>query len=50
MKRLRICREDYSYTMKEKCPKCGRETFSAHPPKYSPEDRYAYYRRREKYG
>ncbi len=38
--------------MKEKCPKtkCDSEALAAHPPKYSPEDKYARYRRKEKYG
>lgn len=50
MKKLRVCKYDDTYTMKEKCPKCGRETNTAHPPRYSQEDKYAEYRRREKYG
>ncbi len=39
-----------AYTLGEKCPRCGAKTFSAHPPKYSPEDRLAEYRRKAKYG
>ena len=37
---------------KAKCvdAKCGGETRAAHPPKYSPVDKYASYRRKEKYG
>ncbi len=33
--------------MKEKCA-CGGEAFPAKPPKYSPEDKYAKYRRQVK--
>ena len=33
-----------SYTMKGACPKCGAATVSAHPAKYSPDDKYARYR------
>jgi rRNA maturation protein Nop10 len=29
---------------------CGKATETAHPPKYSPEDKYAKYRRMEKFG
>jgi len=36
--------------MKEECPKCGEKTRIAHPPKFSPEDKYAKYRRRAKFG
>jgi H/ACA ribonucleoprotein complex subunit 3 len=31
--------------MKDKCPKCNLKTISPKPPKYSPEDKYAKYRR-----
>ena len=31
--------------MKELCPECGQKTISPKPPKYSPEDKYAKYRR-----
>jgi len=36
-----------SYTMNGIC-KCGEKTISHKPPKYSPEDKYAYYRRKAK--
>lgn len=38
------------YTLKTTCPKCGNDTKTAHPPKYSFHDKYAKYRRMEKYG
>jgi len=34
--------------MKEACPKCGAKTVPPKPAKYSPEDKYADYRRRAK--
>ena len=55
MKSLRKCVKCGLYTMNDanvKCTnaKCGGETRAAHPPKYSPVDKYASYRRKEKYG
>jgi H/ACA ribonucleoprotein complex subunit 3 len=32
------------YTLSEKCPACGDIAVTAHPAKYSPDDRYARYR------
>ncbi len=34
-----------SYTLKEKCPQCGKDTFIPRPARFSPEDRYGRYRR-----
>jgi len=39
-----VCRSCHKYTMSEKCPVCGKETFTVHPARYSPDDRYARYR------
>jgi len=50
MEKLKKCINCGTYTMKEQCPKCGEKTCTAHPPKFSPEDRYARYRRRAKFG
>ncbi|MEM0475331.1 MAG: RNA-protein complex protein Nop10 [Candidatus Norongarragalinales archaeon] len=52
MKDLRKCIKCGRYTLRERCAnaKCGGETVAAHPPKYSPVDKYACYRRKEKYG
>ncbi len=33
------------YTLKDVCPKCGAKAKSAHPMKFSPEDKYGKYRR-----
>lgn len=42
------CSSCGQYTMKEKCPKCQKDTFSPKPPKYSPDDQYGGYRRKAK--
>ncbi len=34
--------------MKAKCPKCGVKTENPKPPKFSPKDKYAEYRRKAK--
>jgi len=43
--RMRRCGRDGTYTLAERCPVCGNLTASAHPPRFSPEDRYGRYRR-----
>ncbi|NLX50283.1 MAG: RNA-protein complex protein Nop10 [Methanospirillum sp.] len=43
--RLRRCTLDGTYTLEERCPACGGSTGSAHPPRFSPQDRYGRYRR-----
>ena len=48
MKRMKKCRSCGKYTLKAEC--CCMPATTAHPPKYSPQDKYADYRRREKYG
>ncbi len=49
MKTLKTCPACKKYTMNEKCA-CGSDTRTAHPPKYSPQDKYAKYRREAEYG
>ncbi|MFH1750627.1 MAG: nucleolar RNA-binding Nop10p family protein [Candidatus Micrarchaeota archaeon] len=44
---LKTCNNCSTYTLRESCPKCGAGAHAAHPPKYSKEDRYAIYRRKE---
>ena len=46
---LRKCVICYQYTLKEKCSKCNEETISAHPAKFSPDDKYMRYRLAERY-
>ncbi|MCX8172680.1 MAG: RNA-protein complex protein Nop10 [Archaeoglobaceae archaeon] len=42
---IRKCNVCGSYTLKEKCPKCGEATRMTIPPRFSPEDPYGKYRR-----
>ena len=45
MKHLFRCNSCNLYTIKEICPKCEKKASLPKPPKYSPEDKYAKYRR-----
>ena len=40
------CRACGRYTFENKCPKCGEETTTPIPARFSPEDHYGKYRRR----
>ncbi|OPY48523.1 MAG: Ribosome biogenesis protein Nop10 [Methanoregulaceae archaeon PtaU1.Bin222] len=42
--RLRRCPGDRTYTLKPVCPVCGKPTVTAHPARFSPQDRYGKYR------
>ena len=46
---LRKCSNCNQYTLKEKCSKCNQDTVSAHPAKFSPDDKYMRYRLAERY-
>ncbi|KAF6246680.1 ribosome biogenesis protein [Nitrosopumilus sp. b3] len=46
---LRKCIKCNQYTLKEKCIKCNEKTISAHPAKFSPDDKYMRYRLAERY-
>ena len=46
---MRRCAECGRYTLRRECPKCGADTRSAHPARYSPDDKYARYRLAERY-
>jgi H/ACA ribonucleoprotein complex subunit 3 len=48
MKRILKCPKCREYTTKETCPKCGAKAVNIKPPKYSPKDAYAGYRRKAK--
>jgi H/ACA ribonucleoprotein complex subunit 3 len=49
-KLLLKCKACGTYTLESKCPKCGSlETYSPHPPKFSPDDKYLRYRMPERY-
>jgi H/ACA ribonucleoprotein complex subunit 3 len=47
MRHILKCEECGTYTMKETC-RCGGKAATIKPPKYSPEDKYASYRRKAK--
>ena len=42
---MRKCPRCGRYSLELKCSKCKADTVTAHPPKYSPDDRYGKYRR-----
>ncbi|HVP94157.1 MAG TPA: RNA-protein complex protein Nop10 [Methanoregulaceae archaeon] len=42
---IRRCSRDHTYTLSMVCPVCGDSTRTAHPPRFSPDDRYGVYRR-----
>ena len=46
---LRRCEKCFHYTLQEKCAKCNEKTISAHPAKFSPDDKYMRYRLAERY-
>ncbi len=41
---LRRCTNCNRYTMQDTCPICNTKTITAHPPKFSPDDKYIRYR------
>ncbi|MDI6866311.1 RNA-protein complex protein Nop10 [Methanoculleus sp.] len=43
--RIRRCPHEGRYTLSTVCPVCGRRCGPAHPARFSPQDRYGYYRR-----
>lgn len=50
---LRKCPKCGAYSTKDKCQSCDVNTITAHPAKFSPDDRYGEYRRKsikEEYG
>ncbi len=46
--KMRYCKKCRSYTLEERCRKCGAETITPHPPRFSPQDPYGKYRRKLK--
>jgi len=50
---IRACVSDEhdgtTYTFSEDCPDCGAPTRNTAPPRFSPDDAYAEYRRRTKW-
>ncbi len=50
---IRKCPECGRYSLEPVCKECKCDTVTAHPPKYSPDDKYGKYRRmsiQEEYG
>lgn len=47
-KRILYCKSCDIFTLKGKCPKCGRIAVTTQPAKFSPEDKYGKYRRMAK--
>lgn len=47
---IKQCPKCGKYTLKDVCGVCNVKTVTAHPPKFSPEDKYGKYRRKIKYG
>jgi H/ACA ribonucleoprotein complex subunit 3 len=42
---LRVCEKCGEYTLrKDLCPHCGASVHIPHPPRFSPDDKYAKYR------
>ncbi len=46
---LRKCSNCNRYTLKNSCPACNETTATAHPSKFSPDDKYLRYRIAERY-
>ena len=42
---MRFCSSCQRYSLKGACPGCGASTRSPHPARFSPQDRWAKYRR-----
>ena len=45
MRHIKKCESCKEYTLKDICPKCQKNTIFSVPPKFSPLDKYAKYRR-----
>jgi len=45
MEHIYLCSACMKYTLENSCPQCHQTAVLARPPKYSPEDKYASYRR-----
>ena len=46
---IRKCNKCKKYTLKDECSNCHEKTFSVHPAKFSPDDKYMKYRIANKY-
>jgi len=48
MKHILACSPCGKYTLEKTCPRCGKETILARPPKFSLEEKYGELRRKVK--
>lgn len=48
MKHIKYCLKCKKYTLNEICSSCNQKTILPKPIRFSPEDKYGKYRRREK--
>ncbi len=48
MEHLQFCQSCKKYTLKTECPTCGKPTILPRPPKFTLNDKYAFYRRQIK--
>jgi len=48
MEKIKKCLSCDEYMLQDFCKKCGGKTVNPKPPRYSPEDRFGEYRRRQK--
>ncbi len=46
MNKIRYCPNCKEYTLEEVCPRCGAKTIVKAPPRYSPKENVARYRRK----
>ena len=44
---IRKCPKCGDYTMKQICDHCYEKTYIAHPPKYSPDDKWRFFKARK---
>lgn len=50
MSHILRCPDCRTYTLNDSCPKCSAKTINVKPAKFSPEDKFAVYRRKSKEG
>ncbi len=48
MNKIKFCEKCKKYTMKDECAECNENSIRRIPPRYSPDDKNAKYRRKTK--
>jgi len=48
MTQILKCKKCKTYTLKSSCPECNSKTIPPKPAKYSPEDKWGFWRRKAK--